>query len=107
MAPVIVMAALAGALPTMDLHSICRGEQLGVPADRQTRVYQDCLRDEQAARDQLTQKWAQFPAAARGACAELGQLVFSYVEVLVCIEIKIGNISGDARTISPQASPPP
>ena len=93
MAPLLLLAALANAIPTMDIASICRGERSGVPADQQESVYQSCLRDEAAARDRLTKEWAQYPVAARTTCAALGREVLSYVEVLTCIEIKTGNAS--------------
>jgi hypothetical protein len=91
MAPFLLVIALTGSVPTMDLARICKGERLGVSADQQESAYQSCLRDEQAARDKLTTEWAKFPVAARTTCAALGREVFSYVEVLTCIEIKTGN----------------
>jgi hypothetical protein len=96
MAPVLLLLALAGAAPELDLSAICRSEQKGVPAERRTAVYQDCLHDEQAARDELRQKWSTYPAAARTTCAELGRIVSSYVEALTCIEIKTGRVGGEA-----------
>jgi hypothetical protein len=106
-APLLVLTALAASAPMIDLPTICRSEQLGVAADRQARVYQDCIHDEQAARDELLQNWTQYPVATRATCAELGQLVVSYVEVLVCIEIKNGVASSNAKTQLPQESPAP
>src|SRR5579872_722962 len=103
MTPLLVMTALAGAPPTMDLSTICRSEQLGVAADRQARVLQDCLHDEQTARDELRQKWRQYPVATRTTCAELGQLVMSYVEVLVCIEIKNSAAASAVKTPPPES----
>jgi len=95
MAPVLLLLALAGATtPELDLNAICRSEQTGVAVERRTAVYQDCLRDEQAARDELRQKWPTFPAATRATCAELGRIVASYVETLTCIEIKSGSVGG-------------
>jgi hypothetical protein len=107
MAPMLLLAVLAGSVPTLDLPSICRGEQSGIPLDRQARVYQDCIHDEQTARDELQRQWSQFPAAARGACAEMGRLVLSYVEVLICIEIKTGNAAIRGAPQTPPTSPPP
>jgi hypothetical protein len=91
MAPLLLVFALASSVPTMDVAGICRGERSGVPADQQESAYQSCLRDEQAARDKLTTEWTQYPVAARTTCAALGRQIFSYVEVLTCIEIKTGN----------------
>lgn len=93
MLPIFLLIAAASAPPAMDLPRMCRGERSGVPADQQETVYQSCLHDEQAARDKLAQYWTQFPANVRTTCAELGRQVFSYVEVLTCIEIKTGTTS--------------
>ncbi len=102
MAPMILLLALAGAsAPELDLSAICRSEQSGVAADRRMAVYQDCLRDEQAARDELREKWPTFPAATRATCAEIGRIVASYVETLTCIEIKTGSVGG--QSAPPQA----
>jgi hypothetical protein len=98
MAPLLLAMAIANAVPTMNLASICRGERSGVPADQQESVYQGCLRDEGAARDKLTKEWAQYPVAARATCAVLGREVLSYVEVLTCIEIKTGNASSAPKS---------
>ena len=110
MAPIILLAALAASVPAMDLPTICRSEQAGVPADQQANVYKGCLRDEQAARDELNGEWTKFPAAARTTCAELGSLVLSYVEMLTCIEVKTGSRSPTWKAPEPPAgpsSPPP
>jgi hypothetical protein len=107
MAPMLVLAALSGSVPVMDLPTICRSEQSGVASDRQAHVYEGCLHDEQAARDELGKKWTQYPVAARAACAELGQLVLSYVEVLTCIEIKTRGAAGNETAPPAPASPPP
>ena len=107
MASVLMVAALAGAVPIMDLPAICRSEQSGVAPDQQARVYQNCLHDEQAARDELAKKWTEYPVATRTACVELGQLVVSYVEVLTCIEIKVRGAAAVEKTPPAPASPPP
>jgi hypothetical protein len=107
MASVLMVAALAGAVPIMDLPAICRSEQSGVAADQQARVYQNCLHDEQAARDELTKKWSEYPVATRTACVEIGQLVVSYVEVLTCIEIKTRGAAASQKTAPTPVAPPP
>jgi hypothetical protein len=106
MAPVLLFVALATSVPTMDLPSICRSEQSGVSVDEQAQVYQSCMRDEQAAREELKKQWMKFPAAARATCAELGHDIQSYVEVLTCIEIKMGSNSPIWKSQESPANPP-
>jgi hypothetical protein len=105
MAPMFLLAALTASVPTMDLPSICRSEQSGVAADQQGQVYQNCMRDEQAAREELQRQWMRFPAAARATCTELGLDIQSYVEVLTCIEIKMGSNSPTWKSPEPPADP--
>jgi hypothetical protein len=107
MAPSLFVLAVAISVPTMDLPRICQSERSGVPADQQESVYQGCLRDEQAARDKLTKEWPQYPAEARATCAQLGRQVFSYVEVLTCIEIKTGYNALNGTTPAQPSAPPP
>jgi hypothetical protein len=114
MPPLIILAALAATLPTMDLPNICRKEGHGLPADQQASAYQDCLHDEGAALQELQRHWTEFPAGSRNTCAGLGRMIFSYVETLTCIEIQVGHAEApDARpaapapSLAPQAAPAP
>lgn len=105
MIPVFLWVALAASVPTIDLPSICRGEQSGVPADQQAGVYKGCMRDEQAAHDEIVKEWTKFPAAARTTCAKLGRDIQSYVEILTCIEIETGSNSPTWNSQAPSAGP--
>ena len=104
MTPAVFLVALTASIPTLDLPAICRGEQKWISADQQANVYQGCLRDEQAAQDQLRLKWGTYPAATRDNCAQLGRIIGSYVEVLTCIEIKTGNSAAAGASQPPPAA---
>jgi hypothetical protein len=100
MTPVVFLVAIAASMPTMD-------QRAGIATDQQASVYQGCLHDEQAAQAELQQNWTAYPAATRENCAQLGGIVGSYVEVLVCIEIKTGNAAAASKSQQPPAAASP
>jgi hypothetical protein len=46
-----------------------------------------CIGDEQAARDQLTKDWANYPALAKSTCINPNEYLPGYVEWQACIEM--------------------
>jgi hypothetical protein len=103
MAPLLFLALLSGA-PALDVPAICRGEAHGLPRDQQTAAYQMCLRDEKTAREEIQRNWTDFPAETRATCAMLGALVFSYVELMTCIEIKTAKPASSWKWREPPAT---
>jgi hypothetical protein len=92
MTPLLLLAAAV--LPSIDLPSNCRAEQKVIPPNPdQTSIYESCMRDEQAAREDVVKKWASVPPDVRATCAEMGRLVGSYVEIDVCVAIHTGKLS--------------
>ena len=91
MVPALLLA-LAASLPTIGITSACREQARGLPSDQRARAYNACMQAEQAALTELHQKWAQFPVAAKRPCAALAQTFNSYVELLVCVEIRAGGV---------------
>src|SRR5579863_341239 len=98
MAPLLIVVAIAGALPTLDIPTGCQGANAAGATS-----YQGCLRDEQATKDKLTKSWDQYPAAARSECTsgKAADLDNSYVELLTCIEMQTwktdpGALSGES-----------
>jgi hypothetical protein len=86
------LVALAASMPKSNLDKICQSAKVGaLPGEDQASAYQACMQDERAARDELRQRWTKFSAAARATCAESGQLSFSYVELLTCLEMQAGS----------------
>ena len=69
----------------------CLTARSAVPPEDQSGVYESCIRDEEAAREQLHQRWVQFPASARGICAQPKEGSLSYVELLTCLEMRSGS----------------
>ena len=102
MAPV-VLVVLAALAPTIDMSSACHGEEKGLPSDQRASTYNICMQAEQAAQAELNKKWSSFPAAAKQPCVALARTFDSYVELLVCIEIRAGN----GLASLPEAAPAP
>jgi hypothetical protein len=95
MSSAILLIALAAAIPNVDPHKICQSARLYSMGGDEKSAYNSCVREEQAARDQIRQKWAQFSADARDTCSAPGAVSISYVEVLTCLEMESGaNFSG-------------
>ena len=90
MAPVLVLAVAALA-PTINMSSSCHGQEKGLPKDQRASTYNICMQAEQGAQAELNKKWSSFPTSARRPCAALAQTFDSYVELLVCIEIRAGS----------------
>jgi hypothetical protein len=70
-------------VPVLDVGPGCRATLEAAQMSEQT-----CLRDEQAARDDLAKVWSQFPAGDKTSC--VGQTKNynpSYVELLTCLEL--------------------
>ena len=104
MAPVLVLAVAALA-PTINMSCSCHGEEKGLPKDQRASTYNICIQAEQGAQAELNKKWSSFPISARRPCAALAQTFDSYVELLVCIEIRAG--SGLASLPESPAAPAP
>jgi len=89
MAPV-VLVVLAALVPTINIENACHGELKGLPSDQRASTYNTCIQAEQSARSELDKKWSSFPVAAKQPCVALAGTFASYVELLVCIEIRAG-----------------
>jgi hypothetical protein len=99
--------ALAESMPDYDLPKICKGvEALGVinPAI----AHQSCIRDENAARQNLLRVWTNIPASIRAKCIKEAQTFApSYVEILACIEMEPQDYIGTYRLPEPTLNQPP
>jgi hypothetical protein len=82
----LFVLTLASSAPNMDPGIICLSARSAAPPEDQSGLYGSCIRSQEAAREQIRQKWAQFPADARGQCAAPNGDTQSYVEVLTCLE---------------------
>ena len=90
MAPALVLA-LAALAPTINMSNTCHGEERGLPKDQRASTYNICMNAEQGAQAELNKRWSSFPASARRPCAALAHTFESYIELLVCIEIRAGS----------------
>ena len=80
------------------LSSSCHGEEKGLPKDQRASTYNICMQAERGAQAELNKKWSSFPTSAKQPCAALAQTFDSYVELLVCIEIRAGaGLPGPAK----------
>jgi hypothetical protein len=99
MVSLLIVATVA--LPMINLPSNCRAEQKAIPpGPEHENIYENCMRDEQAAHEELLKKWPQLPAGVRQTCAEMGRMIGSYIEVEVCADI-------DAERLSASSQPEP
>lgn len=90
--PALAIAAqlaftVADRVPQLDVEPSCRTSAVGA-----TGVIQSldaCLKDEQAAREQLVDQWASFTAADRAKCLNLSKMGGkpTYTEMLTCLEM--------------------
>jgi hypothetical protein len=106
MAPVLIfLIAMAVSVPNVDPQKICQNAKTAALPEDKSSAYDSCVHDEQAAREQLRQKWAQFSTSARATCAEPQASMTSYVEMLTCLEMQSGADFGTAKNPAPATSP--
>ncbi len=89
-ASLLLAAALATSLPSVDIKGICRSAQAAALPEERARAFDSCVNEEQAAFDRLKQSWASYSRVAHENCAEFGGMSFSYVELLTCLKMQSG-----------------
>jgi soluble lytic murein transglycosylase-like protein len=75
--------------PNIDIQKTCRESSsalLGLTDDPKQDLA-SCISDEQAAREQLTKDWANYPALAKSTCINPKEYLPGYVEWQSCIEM--------------------
>lgn len=74
-------------IPRLNVEPSCRTSAAAVPGV--TQDFDACVKDEQAARDQLASEWSTFAPADRARCIDLSQTGGSptYTEMLTCMEM--------------------
>jgi len=83
-------AAKNGSPPTIDLQKTCEASVAAAAAIIGNTGQGDidvCMQDEQAARMQIVNEWATFPALAKSRCVKPQEYVPSYVEWVACLEM--------------------
>jgi hypothetical protein len=81
----LFVMTLASSTPSLDPGVLCLSARYSAPPEDQSGMFRRCIRKQEAARDQIRQKWAQFPVDLRGQCAPKGDLQ-GYVGLLTCLE---------------------
>jgi hypothetical protein len=78
-----LVVTAAAQVPKIDFMPGCRGATtMGLGA-----TLQNCIEDEQRARDQLVKEWSQFSNPDKTSCTEeISGFEPSYVELLTCLE---------------------
>ena len=89
-ASLLLVAALATSLPTVDIKAICSSAQAAALPEERSRAFDSCVNEEQAAFNQLKQKWTQYSRVAHENCAEFRGMSLSYVELLTCLQMQSG-----------------
>jgi hypothetical protein len=90
--------AILTSVPTLDVEASCHSaESLG--ADRNVDL---CLSVESSARQQLVQKWTEFPSADRSHCARYTTAGSggTYTDLLTCLEMEVDVKTLHAKNIS-------
>jgi hypothetical protein len=75
------------AVPAFDLKKSCKTTE--DTALSLGRSVESCISSEEAARDQLENRWAEFPGTKRAECVGVSKIggAPSYIEVLTCLEM--------------------
>jgi hypothetical protein len=77
------LVATSDPLPTLDIVPGCRAT-----VDAAQMSEEGCVRDENAARDDLAKVWSQFAAQDKVSCVDQTRTYNpSYVELLTCLEL--------------------
>jgi hypothetical protein len=75
--------------PNIDIQKTCRetsSAMISLTGNEKQDV-DTCISDEQAAREQVTKNWANYPALAKSACIKPQEYLPGYVEWLSCLEM--------------------
>ena len=98
-APAIAMAMIMAAIlsarsddiPTLDVNPVCRGiaSQSELEAGLQQTNFEDCVKSEQATREQIKTEWSTFSTADKTHCVALAKTggESSYTELITCMEM--------------------
>jgi hypothetical protein len=94
-AMVMIMPAILSArsddIPTLDVNPVCRGiaMQGELEAGLQQTSFQECVKSEQAVREEIKKEWSTFTTADKTHCVALAKTggEASYTELISCMEM--------------------
>jgi hypothetical protein len=90
-----LLIAATGAVPAVDMQKSCRDSASALYASGSiTNDVDNCISEEQAAREQLVKDWATFPANTKAHCVLPAEYLPSYIEWLTCLQME-----GDIKKI--------
>jgi len=85
------LSAQSDGIPNLDVRPVCRGiaSQSELEAGLQQTNFEECVKSEQATREQLKKEWPTFSAADRQHCVALANTggESSYTELITCMEM--------------------
>jgi hypothetical protein len=77
--------AVSDTLPNFSTEPTCRG---GLTDPKDNARYEQCLKEEAAAKATLAAGWTKYPAADRETCSATARMgTPSYVEMLTCLQM--------------------
>ena len=113
------LSARSDDIPTLDVRPVCRGiaQQGELEAGLQQTSFEQCVKSEQATREQIKKEWSGFSASDKSHCVALAKTggESSYTELLTCMEMARdvralrsaeANASSQAATTRTRSSPP-
>jgi hypothetical protein len=102
-----LMAKDSGSPPKVNIQKTCHENiaALTLMMGNDIRANLDvCLADEQAALDELSKGWANFPSLAKSRCVQPSGYLPSYVEWLICLQMTSDVIKMRAEAPASSAS---
>ena len=115
-AMVMIMPAMLSArsddIPTLDVNPVCRGiaMQGELEAGLQQTSFQECVKSEQAVREEVKKEWSTFSTADKCHCVALANTggESSYTELLTCMEMArdVRKLHENANGLPEQNIPP-
>lgn len=98
MAPFLILIALSGSAPTVDLESICRSATANALPEEKARAHDNCVSEEKAAREQVQKKWPTASPEGRADCSPMKGIPTSYVAMLTCLDMQPGGDFDASKT---------
>ena len=115
-AMVMIMPAILSArsddIPTLDVNPVCRGiaMQGELEAGLQQTSFQECVKSEQAVREEIKKEWSTFTTADKTHCVALAKTggESSYTELITCMEMArdVRELHKNANGLPEQNIPP-
>jgi hypothetical protein len=86
-----ILSARSDDVPTLDVNPVCRGiaSQGELEEGLQQTNFQECVKSEQAVREEIKKEWSTFTTADKTHCVALAKTggEASYTELISCMEM--------------------